>query len=46
MPVRNQRTDFVGVQTIGQSNDLLRFERFSVGFQNHQLEELKKFGSY
>jgi hypothetical protein len=46
MPVRNQRTRFVGVQTTGQSDDLPGFERISRGFQNHQLEKLKNFRTY
>jgi hypothetical protein len=46
MLIRNQWTGFVGVHPTGQLDDLLRFERFSGGFQNHQLQKLENFGKY
>ena len=46
MLICSLRLQFRRMQTIRQSNDLLRFERFAGGFQNHQPEKLKNIRAY
>jgi hypothetical protein len=46
MLIWNQWNHFVRVQTTGQSNDLLRFERFGGGFQKNHEKKPENIGAH